>query len=349
MVSDHDAAAAAPGLAAAPILQVDDLVVRFETTHGVVRAVDGVSIALGAGQTLAVVGESGCGKSTLARAIMGIEQKQAGLVRFAGRELPSRGRARRESCRDLGMIFQDPDASLDPRMTIGSAVAEPFVIHERRLSRAERREKVDELFLRVGIDPASRDRYPHELSGGQRQRVCIARALALRPKVLILDEAVSALDVSIRAQILNLLVELQQTLGVAYLFITHDLGVVRYVSHRVAVMYLGQVVEEAETEALFDKPEHPYTRALLASVLRAEADAPPPVAAISGDVPSPLALPLGCRFSSRCPRVFARCSVEAPPLYVLGGEPHEPHEPRSSRCFLSEAGSSEAREALSAR
>jgi oligopeptide/dipeptide ABC transporter ATP-binding protein len=322
-----------------PILEVLRLDVRFETLHGVVRAVDGVSIALGAAETLAIVGESGCGKSTLARAIMGIEQKRAGVVRFEGRELPSGGRARRAFCRELGMIFQDPDASLDPRMTIGSAVAEPLSIHERGLSRHARREAVRELLLRVGIDPAAYDRYPHELSGGQRQRVCIARALALRPKVLILDEAVSALDVSIRAQILNLLVELQQTLGVAYLFITHDLGVVRYLSHRVAVMYLGQVVEEAETEALFEQPAHPYTRALLASVLRADADAPPPTAAIAGDVPSPLKLPTGCRFQTRCPEVFGRCSAEAPPLYTLArasesSAPETPAAIRSARCFL---------------
>jgi oligopeptide/dipeptide ABC transporter ATP-binding protein len=325
---------------APPILEVQGLGVRFETALGTVRAVDGVSLALNAGETLAIVGESGCGKSTLARAIVGIEQKAAGSVRFGGHELPGGGRARRAFCRELGMIFQDPDASLDPRMTIGSAVAEPLVIHERGLSRSARRDAVEQLLARVGIDPRSYDRYPHELSGGQRQRVCIARALALRPKLLILDEAVSALDVSIRAQILNLLVELQRSLGVAYLFITHDLGVVRYVSHRVAVMYLGQVVEQAETEALFERPEHPYTRALLASVLRADADAPPPTAAVQGDVPSPLALPRGCRFQTRCPSAFERCSAEPPPLYKLRGDGPEP---RRSRCFLSEPASTDAR------
>lgn len=317
-----------PPAQATPLLEVRDLEVRFDTPGGVVRAVDGVSLTLQAGETLAIVGESGCGKSTLARTIMGIERAERGQLRYAGRPIPSGGRERRALARELSLIFQDPDASLNPRSTIGSAVAEPFVIHRPGLSRQERRRAVEALLRRVGIDPALLERYPHELSGGQRQRVCIARALSLEPRLLILDEAVSALDVSIRAQILNLLVELQQSLGLAYLFITHDLGVVRYLAHRVAVMYLGHIVEEATTEALFERPEHPYTRALLAAVLRVDARAGRPAPGLSGDVPSPLSPPPGCRFHTRCPLAFERCSAEAPPHYLVGD--------RRVRCFLLE-------------
>jgi oligopeptide/dipeptide ABC transporter ATP-binding protein len=315
--------------ASAPLLEVDDLYVQFSTAGGLVRAVDGVSLALHAGTTLAIVGESGSGKSSLARAIMGIERTERGHVRFAGREMPTHGSERRALARELQLIFQDPDASLNPRLTIGQAVAEPLLIHRRELTRQERRDQVESLLRRVGIDPALLERYPHELSGGQRQRVCIARALSLEPRVLILDEAVSALDVSIRAQILNLLVELQRSLGLAFLFITHDLGVVRYIAHRVAVMYLGQIVEEAETDLVFDDPAHPYTRALLAAVLRVSADAPRPTRGLEGDVPSPLRPPAGCRFHSRCPQAFGRCAAEPPPHYPIGE--------RRVRCFLFEA------------
>jgi oligopeptide/dipeptide ABC transporter ATP-binding protein len=321
-------AAGATASAAAPnaLLEVDALEVRFETAAGVVRAVDGVSLALAPGETLAVVGESGCGKSTLARAIMGLERPSLGSIRFDGQPIPRGAGARRALARQLQLIFQDPDASLNPRASVGQAVGEPLAIHEPQLSRSERRRAVEALLERVGIDPGFFNRYPHELSGGQRQRVCIARALSVRPRVLILDEAVSALDVSIRAQILNLLLELQRTSGLAYLFITHDLGVVRYVAHRVAVMYLGQVVESAGSEALFETPAHPYTRALLDAVLHVDADAPPPRAPLSGDVPSPLHPPSGCRFHSRCPRAFERCPTQPPPQYELGQ--------RRVRCFL---------------
>jgi oligopeptide/dipeptide ABC transporter ATP-binding protein len=313
----------APG---APILEVSDLHVQFETSAGPLRAVDGVSLALRPGETLAIVGESGSGKSTLARAIVGIERAQSGVVRFAGRQISPRGAERRALSRELQLIFQDPDASLNPRFTVGQAVAEPLIIHQPKLGRLERRSHVESLLRRVGIDPASIDRYPHELSGGQRQRVSIARALSVAPKVLILDEAVSALDVSIRAQILNLLVELQRSFGLAFLFITHDLGVVRYLAHRVAVMYLGQIVEEADTAVLFDGPGHPYTRALLGAVLRVDSDAPRPSLGLFGDAPSALRPPSGCRFHSRCPQAFARCATEPPPHYALAE--------RNVRCFL---------------
>lgn len=340
-MKDPTAITGGSGVEAVPLLDVRGLEVRFSTPGGVVQAVDGVSLALQAGETLAIVGESGCGKSTLARAIMGIEHAQGGQLRYAGRPMPRDGRERRALARELQLIFQDPDASLNPRSTVGNAVAEPLIIHHPALSRQERRRTVDSLLRRVGIDPALFDRYPHELSGGQRQRICIARALSLEPRLLILDEAVSALDVSIRAQILNLLVELQESLGLTYLFITHDLGVVRHIAHRVAVMYLGQIVEEAATDALFERPEHPYTRALLGAVLRVDAEATRPVAGLSGDVPSPLRPPLGCRFHTRCPLAFERCSAQAPPHYVLGA--------RRVRCFLADPAGDEARSAPSVR
>jgi oligopeptide transport system ATP-binding protein len=323
LIPDGGASTSAP----APLLEVQDLSVHFTSRAGVVRAVDGVSLELGARETLAVVGESGSGKSTLARAIMGIELAHAGRIRFAGSDIPHRGPARRALCRELQLIFQDPDASLNPRLTIGNAVAEPLQIH-RRLAAADRRHATDELLRQVGIDPALYDRYPHELSGGQRQRVSIARALAVQPKVLLLDEAVSALDVSIRAQILNLLLDLQSEFGLSYLFITHDLGVVRHIAHRVAVMYLGQIVEQAEPEALFTDPRHPYTRALLSAVPRLDPDRPRPPSSLGGEMPSPLHPPAGCRFHTRCPEVFERCPREAPRLLQLG--------PRRVRCFLAE-------------
>ena len=311
-----------------PLLEVRDLRVRFRVPAGVVHAVDGVSLALPAGQTLALVGESGCGKSSLARAIVGIEHPESGEVRLAGRAVPTRGPERRALCRQLQLIFQDPDASLNPRLTIGQAVSEPIGIHRPQLARPARLQAAKALLERVGLDPTLFERYPHELSGGQRQRVSIARALSVEPRVLILDEAVSALDVSIRAQILNLLVELQRATQLAYLFITHDLGVVRHLAHRVAVMYLGQIVEEADTESLFEHPEHPYTQALLGAVLRVDPDAPRPTLGVVGEPPSPLRPPPGCRFASRCSHAFAPCAANAPPPYPRAGG--------SVRCFLAD-------------
>ena len=312
-----------------PLLEIAELNVHFPLAGRIerVRAVDGVSLELFRGETLALVGESGCGKSSLARAVVGLLAPTAGQIRFAGNKLePLGARSRRPLCQKLQMVFQDPDASLDPRRPIGDAVGEAVELHTS-LSREERRARVLELFESVGLDRALEHRYPHELSGGQKQRVCIARALAPGPELLVCDEAVSALDVSIQAQILNLLAELKERLGLSYLFITHDLRVVRHVADRVAVMYLGQIVETARTGDLFESPRHPYTRALLDAVpsINAGAQAAP---LLRGEVPSAANPPSGCRFNPRCPQVMDRCRRDAPKLYELGT--------RTSRCFLSE-------------
>jgi oligopeptide/dipeptide ABC transporter ATP-binding protein len=312
------------------LLDVRDLAVHFATVPKAVRAVDGVSLSIARGETLALVGESGCGKSTIARAIMGLVPPTSGEIRFDGAVLPPLGvRARRPFYSKLQMIFQDPDASLNPRLTIFASIAEPIEITLSSLGREEREARVLSLLTEVGLDAALRDRYPHELSGGQRQRVCIARALAVRPELLVCDEAVSALDVSIQAQILNLLVELREKFALSYLFITHDLRVVRHLATRVAVMYLGQIVELGPTEALFDQPRHPYTRALLAAVPSIDGTRRAERARARGDIPSPSDPPSGCRFHTRCPEVFDRCKESMPPLFRLG-------EGRQSRCFLEE-------------
>jgi len=312
-----------------PLLEIDELSVHFPLAGRSerVRAVDGVSLAVFRGETLGLVGESGCGKSSLARAVAGLLSPTAGDLRFAGQKLePLGARSRRPLCRKLQMVFQDPDASLDPRRPIGDAVGEAVELHTA-LTKSERHARVLELFESVGLDRTLEHRYPHELSGGQKQRVCIARALAPGPELLICDEAVSALDVSIQAQILNLLSELKARLGLSYLFITHDLRVVRHVADRVAVMYLGQIVESAPTTDLFDAPRHPYTRALLDAVPSLTAAARP-TARLRGEVPSPANPPSGCRFHPRCPEVMARCKQEQPRLYELGV--------RRARCFLVE-------------
>jgi oligopeptide/dipeptide ABC transporter ATP-binding protein len=312
------------------LLEVKDLSVHFAAVPLPVRAVDGVSLAVERGETLALVGESGCGKSTVARAIMGLVSPTAGEIRWEGALAPPLGEtARRPLLSKLQMIFQDPDASLNPRLTIRSSIAEPVELREPRLSGAERQSRVAALMADVGLDEALGSRYPHELSGGQRQRVCIARSLAVRPELLVCDEAVSALDVSIQAQILNLLVELRERFALSYLFITHDLRVVRHLATRVAVMYLGQIVELGPTEALFDAPRHPYTQALLAAVPSFDAVRRGQTRA-RGDVPSPTNPPSGCRFHTRCPMVFDRCPKEPPVLYALPGERH-------CRCFLVES------------
>lgn len=305
------------------LLTVAGACISFATPRGTLRAVDGVDLELGGSETVALVGESGCGKSTLAKGIVGLEPLAGGSIKFRGKALDYQ-RDRFSISRQLQMVFQDPDASLNPRLTLNQALTEPLRIH-RIVSRSEEEAAVCNLLERVGIDPVLRNRYPHELSGGQKQRVCIARALAVKPQLLILDEAVSALDVSVRAQILNLLSELKRELGLAYLFITHDLGVVRQFADRVYVMYLGQMVEVAEVEDLFETPEHPYTQALLASVPRLEVGSFQHGRVLLGDVPSPLAPPVGCRFHTRCPQAFDRCQ-EPPPVVAL---------PRSKvRCWL---------------
>lgn len=318
-----------------PLVELDALRVHYGLPQkNPVRAVDGVDLTLEQGETLALVGESGCGKSTLARALAGLETPTQGAIRFLGEPLPPfPSLARRARCRELQMVFQDPNASLNPRLTIQSAIAEPLEIHPgptgKRLNRRERIARVLELMGEVGLDPTLRLRYPHELSGGQRQRVCIARALAVRPKLLILDEAVSALDVSVQAQILNLLLDLKRELSLSYLFITHDLRVVRHIADRVAVMYLGRVVELGTTAEIFASPAHPYTRALLASV--PEIGASTPVTPIQGEPPSPANPPPGCHFQTRCPEVMPRCRTATPELYTIGTA-----FGHVARCFLAD-------------
>ena len=299
-----------------PLLSVRDLHVGFPTEGGFVRAVDGVSFELRRGETLSLVGESGCGKSTTARAIVGLIRPDSGQIEFEGRDIAGDRRALRAVRPRLQMLFQDPYASLDPRMDVGAIVAEPLVVHRRVAGRAALDARVCDLFATVGLDPALRRRYPHEFSGGQRQRIGLARALALEPDLLLLDEPVSALDVSVQAQVLNLLEDLRRRLGLTYLFIAHNLGVVRHVSDRIAVMYLGRIVELAGRDDLFRHPVHPYTQALLSAV-----PIPDPVAEASrrripveGEIPSPTALITGCAFRSRCPKAIERCATEAPRL-----------------------------------
>ncbi len=302
----------------------------FQRVVGHVRAVDGVDFEVGSGETVALVGESGCGKTTVGRSLLRLVEPQAGRIWFQGEDLASLPRsALRPYRRAIQIVFQDPLASLDPRMRIRDAVAEGMRAFSIGASEAERTERVATLLRRVQLDPQMMARYPHELSGGQRQRACIARALAVEPRLLVCDEATSALDVSIQAQILNLLRDLQDELGLAYLFITHDLGVVRYLSHRVAVMYLGKILEWGPTERIFERPHHPYTRGLLASIPSADPRRRGVRAQFEGDVPSPSNPPSGCRFHTRCPQAFDRCTAEEPPPRPLASG--------ASRCFLDDA------------
>ncbi len=301
-------------LSAPPLLEATDLVKHFPAKdgQGTVHAVDGVSLFLQPGETLGIVGESGCGKSTLARLLMRLIEPDAGRLRFDGEDfggLDRRGlRARR---RDMQLIFQDPYASLDPRMSVGTIIAEPLAIH-RIGTRAQRRDKVAELLDLVGLGADAATRYPHEFSGGQRQRIGIARAIALEPKLVIADEPVSALDVSIQSQILNLLLELKARLNLSYVFISHDLAVVEHVSDRVAVMYLGRIVETADTETLYRQPSHPYTQALISAIPQPDPARRRARIVLPGDIPSPEHPPAGCRFHPRCPQAMPRCTVEAP-------------------------------------
>ena len=308
-----------------PVLRVQGLVkhfpvrvgVLFKRTIGQVRAVDGVSFDLAQGETLGVVGESGCGKSTLAQVLMRLEPPTAGSVHFGQTDLFSlRGQELRRLRRDVQIVLQDPYTSLNPRMTVGDIVGEPFEIHPEVAPKGSRRDRVRELLDVVGLNPEHIHRYPHQFSGGQRQRIGIARALALRPKVVICDEPVSALDVSIQAQVVNLLAQLQRQFGLSYLFIAHDLSVVRHLSDRVAVMYLGKFVEVGTEDQIYNHPAHPYTQALLSAVpvpdpeLRGRRE----VIRLTGDVPSPINPPSGCRFRTRCWKATDLCATEEPAL-----------------------------------
>ncbi len=311
-----------------PLVQVRDLVKHFPATQGVlfqrragtVRAVDGVSFDVRRGETLGIVGETGCGKSTTARLMMRLLDATAGEVRFDGRSITRlQGAALKAVRREMQMIFQDPYSSLNPRKSVGAIVGEPCAVHGLEKGRARRKRRVQQLMDMVGLNPEHYNRYPHEFSGGQRQRIGIARALALEPKLLIADEPVSALDVSIQAQVLNLLREMQRRFGLTVVFIAHDLSVVRYMCDRVAVMYLGKIVEIGPCEELYDRPRHPYTGALLSAVPIADPSAPKRgLSLLSGDVPSPADPPSGCRFHTRCPKAGERCSVEEPPLRLEG-------------------------------
>ncbi len=306
-----------------PILQVKELVKHFSVKGGVlqrevdrVHAVDGVSFDINAGETLGLVGESGCGKSTTGRCILRLIEPTAGEVWFEGRNVTAMGRnALRSICRDMQIIFQDPYASLNPRMTVGTIIGEALIIHGLHKSRADFEARIVHLLETVGLQPDHMHRYPHEFSGGQRQRIGIARALAVEPKLIVCDEPVSALDVSIQAQVINLLEDLQHQFNLTYLFIAHDLSVVEHISTRVAVMNLGRVVEIASAKDLYTRPLHPYTEALLSAVPIPDPEVKRKRIMLEGDVPSPIRPPSGCHFHTRCPiRQLPLCSTESPPL-----------------------------------
>ncbi|MER6751319.1 ABC transporter ATP-binding protein [Streptomyces fungicidicus] len=312
---------------AEPILEVRDLVKHYPLTRGIlfrkqvgaVRAVDGVDFALGRGETLGIVGESGCGKSTVAKMLVNLERPTSGSIRYKGEDITRlSGRALKAVRRNIQMVFQDPYTSLNPRMTVGDIIGEPYDIHPEAAPKGDRRRRVRELLDVVGLNPEYINRYPHQFSGGQRQRIGIARGLALRPEVIVADEPVSALDVSVQAQVVNLMDRLQSEFGLAYVFIAHDLSIVRHISDRVGVMYLGRIVETGTDTEIYEHPTHPYTQALLSAV-----PVPDPAARehreriiLTGDVPSPTNIPSGCRFRTRCWKARERCALEVPALAV---------------------------------
>jgi oligopeptide transport system ATP-binding protein len=297
----------------------------FKRTIGQVKAVDGITLDLHRGETLGLVGESGCGKSTLSRVLMGLIKATSGSVKLEGEELVGMSEKRlRQMRRNVQIIFQDPYASLDPRMTVGDIVSEPFRIHKDAVPKGDVKRTVQELLELVGLNPEHYNRFPHQFSGGQRQRIGIARALALRPRVIICDEPVSALDVSVQAQVINLLERLQDELDLSYIFVAHDLSVVRHIADRVAVMYLGKVVEIGSEKTLYERPTHPYTQALLSAVpvpdptVRGQRDQ----IVLQGDLPSPANPPSGCRFRTRCWKAEDICAREEPELIARAADPH---------------------------
>ncbi|WP_327244520.1 ABC transporter ATP-binding protein [Streptomyces sp. NBC_01320] len=310
-----------------PILEVIDLVKHYPLTQGIlikkqvgaVKAVDGVSFELAAGETLGIVGESGCGKSTVAKMLVHLEQPTSGAIKYKGEDITKlAGRALKAVRRNIQMVFQDPYTSLNPRMTVGDIIGEPYEIHPEVAPKGERRRKVQDLLDVVGLNPEYINRYPHQFSGGQRQRIGIARGLALNPEIIVADEPVSALDVSVQAQVINLLDRLQAEFNLSYVFIAHDLSIVRHISDRVGVMYLGRLAEIGTDEQIYDHPTHPYTQALLSAV-----PVPDPMAReyreriiLHGDVPSPANPPSGCRFRTRCWKAQERCALEVPLLAV---------------------------------
>jgi oligopeptide/dipeptide ABC transporter ATP-binding protein len=313
------------GGSAAPLLRITNLEKRFPVGRRLLRkepknwlrAVDGVSLEVAAGETLGLVGESGCGKSTLGRLAIRLLEPTGGSIHFAGHDITHLGNyALRPLRQRFQMVFQDPAGALDSRFAVGESVAEPLLI-ARSGNAKERREKAREMLDTVGIGAEALARFPHEFSGGQRQRICIARALVVRPDLIVADEAVSALDVSVRAQVINLFQDVQERFGLAYLFISHDLSIVRHIADRVAVMYLGQIVETGSREVLRD-PAHPYSKALLAAAPPTRPDPTRQRTVIEGDLPSPLAIPSGCRYHTRCPLAVERCRVEAPTLREVG-------------------------------
>lgn len=320
-----------------PILEVKDLKMHFPVREGVLlrahrfnRAVDGVSLSIRPGETLGLVGESGCGKSTLGRCISRLYTPTSGSIVFEGQDITHlRGKALLPYRQNIQMIFQDPMESLNARHTVGEILEEPFIIH-RIGDKASRSKRVRELLDTVGLPARSASRYPFEFSGGQRQRIGIARAIALNPRLIICDEPVSALDVSIQSQILNLLNDLQQEFSLSYLFIAHDLAVVKHISDRVAIMYLGNITETADSEVIYRDPAHPYTQSLIAAIPVPDPHRKADRQILSGDVPSPIDPPPGCHFNPRCPKVMDRCSAESPQLIALEGD-------HRSACFLAES------------